>query len=255
MKHLRNLLIFLLTLAVVAGAVPFAFSSYSDNKFVNSDSENYADGTVYGIECETGRVLMMAEGSDNTYLTSYSASKLAYFDGLLYVAEGKKLHAIDVNSKKDTVVFEHTGYITCFTLTRGISYFLSRGSIYTLNENGKAELFRLSGVISDFWLDDINNLSYTTDGNYIYTVNTVTGNESAKANSISSLEDIVIPSSGTKKSSNSSTATGIGNLRSKVPAGKYWNHRGIPQPPATMTPTVTATATAATALFSARAMR
>ena len=227
MKKIRNILIFLLTLAILAGAVPFAFSSYSDNILVNSDSESYADGTVYGIDCETGRVLMMAEGSDNVYLTSYSASKLACFDGLLYVAEGKKLHTIDVKSKKDTVVFEHTGYITCFTLTRGISYFLSRGSIYTLDENGKAELFRLSGVISDFWLDDINNLSYTTDGDFIYTVNTVTGKESAKANSISSLEDIIIPSSGGQKSNNSSTDVGIGNLRSKFPAGKYWNHRGM----------------------------
>ena len=226
MKKLKSSFLILLSVCLIFAGLPFAYPTNGEAAYVTSDNEGYYQGLVYGIDSYSLKVYCgISESIDLTYLTSYKADQIAIYDGTLYVSTGRAIHAISLKTKADTVIFNSNYTISRFAVSGEGIYLLVNGSIILL-KNGTTSHVITSGIITDFWLEDIGVISYiTVNEESIFTRDLVSGNESVRQNIIAFFDagvPIKVPSSG----SGTQPAGSITTLKDKFPAGMYWNHVG-----------------------------
>ncbi len=225
MKNIKSLFALVLSLIMIFSSLPVAFAA-DNSEFVNSDSENYVDGLLYAVNSDNNRVYRgKSESGDMDFFTSYAVNDLAVFDGKIYVSTGRYIRTVDISTREDVAFYKADAIIERFAVTDKGVYILANGKISFVNKNGNASVIVDSDEIQNFWLEDINSLAYILDENYIYIKNLEDGTVAREMNNLSSFgEEIPVK---TKPSGKlvSSTAS-ITDLRSKFPAGKYWNHVG-----------------------------
>ncbi len=225
MKNIKTLFALILSLIIIFSSLPVAFAT-DNSEFVNSDNENYVDGLLYAVNSNNDRVYCGKSDSENMdFLTSYAVNELAILGGKIYVSVGRYIRIIDISTREDVAFYKADATINRFAVTDDGVYILTNGKIYFIDNNGDTSVIVDSDKIQNFWLEEINFLAYTLDKKYIYIKNLENGTIAREMNNSSSFgEEIPVK---TKPSGKPISSTGsITDLRSKFPAGKYWNHVG-----------------------------
>lgn len=225
MKKTLSVICVLLAILIAASAIPLAFSDVYDSSFVNGDSEGSYEGALFYIDggraCKSDLTF-----ADKDFYTDYTVKSLAVSNGILYVNTGREIRSIAIPSKKDRAVYSSDSSIVKFSLWHNRIYLLENKKVNSVNLSGRDRQTVIENA-SDFWFDDNGVLSYMTDGEMIYSVNLNTDEASESVNMKSYIDsDITVPTTVDSKDGSSPCGYTLAQLRSKFPAGKYWNKVG-----------------------------
>lgn len=216
--------ILLLILLAAAGVPPHAErpAAAQTGAFANSDVCADTAQAWYELDPDSGVLLrrdpqtLRAEA-----LTEERIRQMALLDGALYLLrEDGALLRYDPADGSFLPLRRFAGEIARFALTERWVYYLCGGELRRSDPDGSGdELVLREPGLYRFWLADADTVEYMCAPDEICTLRLSDGSRGTRKNEISTLDATLRGS------------YGIGRIKQKFPAGKYWNHCGGPNNP------------------------
>ena len=228
MKKLKAFLSLAVVLEIIINMLPTVFSVRYDDSYINCDTESFYEDTYYFLD-ENNYIFSGLPGSAaRNYFTDYPVDKFAAFNNKLYACKGNSILCVNTNNKESKTLITSADAVLSFSVQRNSLFYLSNGNVLKTDLEGNEEKEVIVGkYISQMWLEDIDILSYMTDGEYIYSLDLNTGNTTAEINFASSfIGDIPVIDHNNNGSGSSTDAISFSSLQAKFPSGAYWNHMG-----------------------------